>query len=60
MGEEWEGIRKALENPQYKWRTVEGIAKETGYDFSTVIDKQSPTPLIRVRGLEIIVGTEVS
>jgi hypothetical protein len=38
MAEEWENIRKALENPQYKWRTVEGIAKETGYDFSKVID----------------------
>ena len=38
MSEEWDNIRKALENPDYKWRTVEGIAKETGYDFSTVID----------------------
>ncbi len=37
MSEEWEKVRRALENPRYKWRTVEGIARETGHDFITVV-----------------------
>lgn len=38
MSDEWEKIREALENPQYKWRTIEGIARDTGYEVSTVLD----------------------
>lgn len=41
MSDEWEKIKQALENQQYKWRTPEGIAKETGYDFTTVVSSLS-------------------
>jgi hypothetical protein len=41
MSDEWEKIRQALENPQYKWRTLEGITKGTGYDFTTVVSSLS-------------------
>jgi len=41
MSKEWENIRRALENPQYKWRTVEGIAKETGYPTITIVGSLS-------------------
>jgi hypothetical protein len=29
-------VLKALENPNYTWRTIAGIAKETGLDEETV------------------------
>lgn len=44
MSDEWNKIRKTLENPQYKWRTIEGIAKETGYGFITVVSSLSAHP----------------
>ena len=28
-------VRAALENPKYKWRTVNGVAKEAGVDETT-------------------------
>lgn len=41
MSDEWENIRQALENPNFKWRTLEGVAKETGYDFTTLVSSLS-------------------
>lgn len=41
MSDEWEKIKKALENPNFKWRTLEGVAKETGYGFTTVVSSLS-------------------
>lgn len=38
MSDEWEQIREALEDPHYKWRTIEGIANDTGIALSTVIE----------------------
>jgi len=29
-------IYRALENPQYKWRTIDGVAKETGVAIPTI------------------------
>ncbi|MGZ3240090.1 MAG: hypothetical protein ACXWJK_06815 [Burkholderiaceae bacterium] len=29
-------VRQALENPKFKWRTVQGVAKEAGVDERTV------------------------
>jgi len=36
MSDEWEKIKRALENPNYKWRTLEGIAKETKSPVVTI------------------------
>lgn len=33
-----EKVFNALENPKYKWRTLKGIAKETGLDFGQVYE----------------------
>ncbi|MCG7867002.1 MAG: hypothetical protein N0E59_10735 [Candidatus Thiodiazotropha taylori] len=41
MDEDWLKIQKALENPKYKWRTVEGVAKETGLETVTVVSSLS-------------------
>jgi hypothetical protein len=41
MSEEWEKIRKALEDPKYKWRTIEGVVKSTGLDATTVVSSIS-------------------
>ncbi len=38
MSEEWITIKKVLENPDYKWRTINGIVKETGLDRMTVVN----------------------
>ena len=35
---EWTLIKNALENPKYKWRTLNGVAKETGLDPNTIKD----------------------
>ncbi len=34
--EEWKQIRTALENPQWDFRTIDGIARETGLDAVTI------------------------
>ena len=34
----WAGVRAALENPEYLWRTVKGLAKESGLDREQVED----------------------
>ena len=41
MDDEWELIQKALENSDYKWRTLDGVAKETGLDNVTVVSSMS-------------------
>jgi hypothetical protein len=38
MSNEWELIKKALENPKFKWRTIEGVAEETSLDPITVVN----------------------
>lgn len=38
---EWAAVRSALENPKYKWRTVEGISKETNLDAVAVVGSLS-------------------
>jgi hypothetical protein len=37
MTEEWAKIKEALENPKFKWRTIEGITKDTGIDKALVV-----------------------
>lgn len=37
MDEEWLKIQRALENPKYKWRTIDGVANETGLDTVTIV-----------------------
>ena len=34
----WAGVRSALENPEFLWRTVKGLAKESGLDHKQVGD----------------------
>ena len=34
----WASVRSALENPEYLWRTIKGLAKETGLDRKQVED----------------------
>ena len=41
-GEAWAGVRSALENGKYLWRTVKGLAKETGLDPQQVDDLLAP------------------
>ena len=41
-GEAWSGVRSALENGKYLWRTVKGLAKETGLDPQQVDDLLAP------------------
>ncbi len=41
MDEEWEKIKVALENPKFKWRTIGGVAKETGLGTATVVSNVS-------------------
>ena len=41
MSDEWEKIKRALENQNYKWRTLEGIAKDTGVSIPTVVSSLS-------------------
>jgi hypothetical protein len=41
VSDEWTKIRYALENPNYKWRTIEGIAQETAYPVITVLSSLS-------------------
>ena len=36
MSSEDERLKKAFENPDYKWRTVRGVAKETGVSKDSV------------------------
>lgn len=38
---EWPKVQSALESEKYKWRTVEGIVKETGLDAVTVVGSLS-------------------
>ena len=37
-GEVWSGVRSALANPEHLWRTVKGLAKESGLDRAQVED----------------------
>src|SRR4051812_41944025 len=37
VSDSWRRVKAALENPRYKWRTVEGIVKETGVDATAVV-----------------------
>ena len=39
MSDEWGQLLKALENSKYKWRTLNGISKETGLDVQIVKDR---------------------
>jgi len=41
MSDEWEIIAGTLANPKYKWRTIDGIVKETGLDHVTVVSSMS-------------------
>jgi len=41
MDEEWTMIAGTLANPKYKWRTIEGIVKDTGLDYTTVVSSIS-------------------
>ena len=34
--EEGQAVLRALENPKYNWRTIKGIAHETGFDEAVV------------------------
>lgn len=38
MNEIGEKVFKALDNPEFKWRTIKGITDETGLDFEVVYD----------------------
>jgi len=33
-----EAVKAALESPQYNWRTIDGIAQDTGLDSKTISD----------------------
>jgi hypothetical protein len=35
--EQTKAVFKALENESYEWRTIEGVAKETGFSFDIVL-----------------------
>ena len=37
-GEAWSGVRSALANPEHLWRTVKGLAKESGLDRTQLED----------------------
>lgn len=39
MNVQWDLIISALENPKYKWRTINGISKEINID-SDIIEKE--------------------
>lgn len=41
MTGEWEMIAGTLANPKYKWRTIDGIVKESGLDHKTVVNSMS-------------------
>lgn len=50
-----DAVLKAAENPNYKWRTVSGLARETGLDPATVeevlrCDKGCNFVLARTKG----------
>jgi len=36
VGQIWPNVKSALESPEFKWRTLEGIVKETGLDAAMV------------------------
>lgn len=36
VGQVWPNVKSALQNPAFKWRTLEGIVKETGLDAATI------------------------
>ena len=36
MSSETKKLRAAFENPKYKWRTIKGVAKETGLSRESV------------------------
>lgn len=38
---EWQSIKQALENPNFKWRTISGVAKETGLPPITIVNSLS-------------------
>ena len=41
MADEWGIIASTLANPQYKWRTIDGLAEETGLDRVTIVSSMS-------------------
>lgn len=36
VGQHWPEVQSALENPKFKWRTLEGLVLETGLDANTI------------------------
>ncbi len=49
MSDEWEKIQKALEDPKYKWRTINGVSTATGLDPVTVVSSISNHPHIVIQ-----------
>ena len=41
MSDEWEIIAGTLANPKYKWRTIDGVVKDTGLDRVTVVNSMT-------------------
>jgi hypothetical protein len=46
---EWPKVQTALENEKYKWRTIEGIVKETGLDAVTVVGSLSANASVVIK-----------
>jgi hypothetical protein len=46
LNEEGKQIVRALENPKYDWRTVDGISEETGIEPSKVASFLNPNPMV--------------
>jgi hypothetical protein len=46
---QWPIVQSALENDRYKWRTVEGLVKETGLDAVTIVGSMSANDAVVLR-----------
>ncbi|WP_124706406.1 hypothetical protein [Sulfuriferula multivorans] len=46
---EWPTVQTALESPRFKWRTIEGIAKETKLDAVTVVGSLSANASVVIK-----------
>lgn len=46
---EWPTVQTVLESQKYKWRTIEGIVKETGLDAVTVVGNLSANDSVVIK-----------
>ncbi len=60
MNNHWKLILIALENHKYKWRTIEGISKETGLEPKTIKNElQNHDELIIQSSIQSINGEDL-